>query len=114
MDYFADSYPLDTEVHQPYMYYRAEEVQPLFSEDRYSTLKRLMARNVEIIEAVIAKGVRQGLFKGVNSRAVSSIMWSLVMGILRWEENRKFGGGKDYLKSILRTAIDLFLDGLKV
>lgn len=114
IDYFASSYPQDPEVHQPYMYYRAEEVQPLFSEERYSYLKSLMAKNVGIIEAVVARGIRQGIFKPGNPRVISSTLWSLVMGILRWEENRRHGGGKDFLKPTLQGAVNLVLDGLRV
>ncbi len=114
INYFSNSYPQDPEVHQPYMYYRAEEIQPLFSEERYRYLQGLMARNVELVEGVVAKGVRQGIFRSVNPRAVSSIMWSVVMGVLRWEENRRYGGGKDYLKPTLQAAMDLLLEGLKV
>jgi TetR/AcrR family transcriptional regulator len=113
-DYFADSYPLDPQAHQPYMYYRAEEVQPLFSEERHGYLKTLMAKNVETIEAVILRGIEQGIFKSVNPRAVSSILWSLVTGVLRWEENRRFAHNKDFLKPTLRAAMNLMLDGLKV
>jgi hypothetical protein len=96
------------------MYYRAEEIQPLFSEERYSHLKGLMAKNVEVVEGVIAKGIRQGIFRPVDPRTTSNIMWSLVMGVLRWEENRRHGGGKDYLKPTIQAAVDLLLNGLKI
>jgi AcrR family transcriptional regulator len=113
-NYFAETYPSDPEVHQAYMYYRAEEIQPLFSEERYRQLTSRMAKNVEMVEDVIAKGIRNGMFKAVNPRAVSSIVWSLVLGILRWEENRKYGGGRDQLKPTIEAAVSLLVDGLRV
>lgn len=113
-NYFAETYPGDPEVHQAYMYYRAEEIQPLFSEERYCQLRRRMAKNVRMVEEVIVDGIRRGIFKPVDPRTVSSIIWSLVMGILRWEENRKHDGGKDQLKPTIDTAVGLLVDGLKV
>lgn len=112
--YFAETYPDDPEVHRAYMYYRAEEIQPLFSEQRYSQLRGRMATNVRMVEDVIAKGIRQKIFKPVNSRAVSSIVWSLVLGILRWEENRKYGGGRDQLQPTIEAAVSLLVEGLRV
>ncbi|MGA7874481.1 MAG: TetR/AcrR family transcriptional regulator [Desulfoferrobacter sp.] len=113
-NYFADTYPSDPEVHQAYMYFRAEEIQPLFSEERFRQVTRRMAKNVQMVEDVIAEGIRQGIFKPINPRAVSSIVWSLVMGILRWEENRKYGGGRDQLQPTIEAAVSLLVDGLRV
>lgn len=112
--YFADTYPNDPEVHQAYMYFRAEEIQPLFSEGRYKQVEKRMAKNVQMIEDVITEGIRRGIFRPINPRAVSGIVWSLVMGILRWEENRQHGGGKDQLKPTIDAAVDLLMDGLRV
>lgn len=112
-NYFAETYPDNVEVHQVYMYYRSEELKPLFSEARYRQLKRRMAKGVEMVEAVVAKGIRQGVFKPVNPRGVSGIIWSLVLGILRWEENRRYSGGRDQLKPTIDTAVNLLLYGLK-
>jgi TetR/AcrR family transcriptional regulator len=114
IDYFSESFPKDPEVHQFYMYYRAEEIQPLYTDERFRHLKTLMAKNVQKIEAVIARGIRQGIFRPVNPRVTSNIIWGLIVGVLSFEDNRRHSGGKDYLKSTLDAAVSLLLDGLKV
>jgi AcrR family transcriptional regulator len=113
MNYFVETYPQDPEVHQAYMYYRAEEIQPLFTGERYNHLKRLMAKNVKMVADVIAKGMHQGTFKSVDPMAASTIIWSLVPGLLRWEENRRYGGGRDHLARTFLAAVELLLEGLK-
>lgn len=111
--YFADTYPHQTEMRQVYMYFRDAEIRPLFSEARYAQLKKRMAHGVEMVETVVTRGIRQGVFKPVNTRAVSGIIWSLVIGILKWEENRRFGGGSDRLRETIDAAVGLFLEGLQ-
>lgn len=111
--FFIKTYLNDPAPYQVFMFYKADETQAVFSETRIEHLKDLMRKNLHELEHVIAKGIRQGIFKPVNPKVVSIAIWNLVLGILQFEQNRTFGRGKNHLKSNLDTAFSIVLNGLK-
>ncbi|MFC1822720.1 TetR/AcrR family transcriptional regulator [Thermodesulfobacteriota bacterium] len=114
VDFFFEAYGKDPEPYQFFMFYKAEDFQSLLTEDRLGDLKNLMSKNLKTIENVISRGVMQGIFKPVNPKLTSIVVWNIILGILQFEENRTYGGGKDHLKPTLIAAISLVLNGLKV
>lgn len=111
--FFFEFYAKDPEPYQFFMFYKAEDFHALLTEDRFADLKKLMSKNMKTIENVITRGITQGIFKSVNTKVASITVWNIILGILQYEENRIYSGGKDYLKPTLFAGINMLLDGLK-
>jgi len=63
---------------------------------------------------VYEEGVSQGVFVEKPPMAVSDAIWGLFTGILIWEESkRKLNPKKDFLRSTLDTAFEIFYRGIK-
>ena len=113
VDFFYEAYRRDPEPYQFFIFYKAEEFETLLNEERLGDLKILMSRDLKTMENIVSKGIMQGIFKPVNPKVTTIVVWNIILGILQFEENRTYGGGKDHLKSTLVAAIDLILNGLK-
>ncbi len=113
IDHLYESFHKEPESYQIFMYYKANEIEPQFSSERLARLKNLMRMNLQVLERLISRGIEQKVFKPVNPVPVSTIIWNMALGILQFEQNRTYSGGKDYLKSTLYQAGDILLFGLK-
>jgi TetR/AcrR family transcriptional regulator len=112
-DFFFESFQENPAPYDTFMYYKADELEPLFTNGRLTRFKNLMRMNLRILEKLIARGIEQKVFKPVNPKPISTIIWNTVLGIMQFEQNRTFSGGKDYLKETLIQAGDMLLFGLK-
>ena len=67
-----------------------------------------------MIANVYEEGVRQGKFIEGHSMAHADIIWALFTGLVLWEESKKrHNPKKDFLKSTLDTAFEIFCRGIK-
>ncbi len=113
LDHLLESYRRSPESYQIMMYYKADEIEPLFSNKRLTHLKNLMRKNLRKVEELISRGIEQGVFRPVNPKPASTIIWNMALGILQFEQNRAYSGGKDYLTKTMEQAKDILLSGLK-
>lgn len=72
-----------------------------------------MEKNLQLIEAVFSRSLEQGVFHNVVPQVASIIIWNVLLGVIQFEENRLFNGGRSYLKPTMDTATDIFLRGMK-
>jgi len=64
--------------------------------------------------SIFKDGMDQGYFIERHPIALADIFWSLFSGVILWEASKKvIDGDKDYLKSTLAIAFELFCRGIR-
>ena len=64
--------------------------------------------------SIFKDGMEQGYFIERHPVALADIFWSLFSGVILWEASKKvIDEDKDYLKSTLATAFELFCRGIR-
>lgn len=67
------------------------------------------------IASIFRDGMEQGYFIERHPIALADIFWSLFSGVILWEASKKvIDEDKDYLKSTLATAFELFCRGIRI
>jgi AcrR family transcriptional regulator len=67
-----------------------------------------------IMASVYEEGVREGIFIENHPIAVADSIWGLFTGLLIWEESkRKLNPQKNFLRSTLDTAFEIFYRGIR-
>jgi len=103
----------EPEAYQVIMYYKAEEMDRLFTPEKLNNLKMLMTKTRNLIEGLLLQGIDQKVFKAVNARATAIFIYVTIIGILQFGENRRYSRGKDYIKPNMDNACELIIKGLK-
>ncbi len=66
------------------------------------------------ITSIFKDGMEQGYFIDRHPTALADIFWSLFSGVILWEASKNvIDGDKDYLKSTLAMAFELFCRGIR-
>jgi len=112
-EFSLELYFKDPEPYQVIMYYKADTVEKQFSPEKLSNFRMVISKNLKLLEDLILKGIDQKVFKPVDPRATAGFIWTSVIGILHYEENRRYSSGKDYLKPTMDNAWELIINGLK-
>ena len=72
--------------------------------------QRIMTMTVDVYE----EGVRRGEFRQGRGIVHADIIWAIFKDLVLWEEaKRKLNPGKDFLKTTLDRAFDIFCRGIK-
>ena len=75
--------------------------------DQYRKLLNMFAN-------VYKEGVRQGKFRGGHSMAYADIIFGTFVGLMLWEDAKKrVNPKKDFFRSTLDRAFDVFIEGIK-
>ena len=78
-----------------------------------SEIKRLSQSSLKIMSDIFSEGIRTGVFINENPNALADIVWSLFSGVILWEESKKIiNNKKDFLKTTLDIAFDIFRQGV--
>ena len=85
----------------------------LLPTNKLNRLENILSTNVRYLEKIVQKGIDQGIFKEVDTKVASLILWSLYMGVYHQQASRVASGRSDYRKSTLEAAVQLILGGLK-
>jgi AcrR family transcriptional regulator len=91
-------------------------------EDTLATLDRqllnqlnaLGKKTMNLMASVYEGGVKAGAFRKGHGLAHADIMWGTFVGLLMWEEaKRRINPKKDFLKSTLDRAFEIFCRGIE-
>jgi hypothetical protein len=64
---------------------------------------------------IFAEGIQHGDFIDRHPVALSDIVWALFSGVVLWEESKRLiDSKKDYLKSTLEIAFEIFGRGILI
>lgn len=81
--------------------------------ERSARLNGIAASCLRILSAILEEGMEKGLFVRFHPTALADILWSTFTGTVLWEESKRMvNPSKDFLKSTLDLAIDIFKRGI--
>ncbi|MBW1865533.1 MAG: TetR/AcrR family transcriptional regulator [Deltaproteobacteria bacterium] len=84
------------------------------SPELLTEIKTLSKKALGHIAGIFKEGIEQGVFIDRHPTALADIFWSLFSGIILWEASKNvIDPEKDYLKSTLAVAFELFCRGIK-
>ncbi len=84
------------------------------SPELLAEIKMLSKKALGHIAGIFKEGIEQGVFIDRHPTALADIFWSLFSGVILWEASKNvINKDKDYLRSTLAVAFDLFCRGLK-
>jgi AcrR family transcriptional regulator len=84
------------------------------SPELLTEIKTLSKKALGHMAGIFEEGIQQGVFIDRHPTALADIFWSLFSGVILWEASKSvINQDKDYLKSTLAIAFDLFCRGLK-
>ena len=79
-----------------------------------SEIKDLSKRSLSEMAKLFQEGVQQGVFIDKHPMAIADTFWALFSGVVLWEESKRIiDHEKDYLKSTLETAFEIFARGIR-
>ena len=85
------------------------------SPELLTEIKQLSKKALGHIAGIFKEGIAQGVFIDRHPIALADIFWSLFSGVILWESSKNaINQEKDYLKSTLAVAFDLFCRGIKI
>jgi len=77
-------------------------------------LNAVTKKNLRLIAESYEQGVKDGVFIPGRAMARADMMWGIFAGLVMWEEaKRKINPEKDFLKTTLDEAFEIFLRGIK-
>ena len=96
------------------LHVQLEDTLPSLSRELLDQLNKISQKTMTMIAHVYEEGVRQGKFREGHGMAHADIIWSIFTGLVIWEESKKrISPRKDFLKSSLDRAFDIFCQGIK-
>jgi AcrR family transcriptional regulator len=96
------------------LHVQLEDTLPSLSKELLGQLNKISQKTMTMIAHVYEEGVRQGKFREGHGMAHADIIWSIFTGLVIWEESkRRISPRKDFLKSSLDRAFDIFCQGIK-
>ena len=85
------------------------------SPELLTEIKTLSKKALGHIAGIFEEGIEQGVFIDRHPTALADIFWSLFSGVILWEASKNIiNPEKDYLKSTLAVAFDVFCRGIKI
>jgi AcrR family transcriptional regulator len=85
------------------------------SPELLTEIKTLSKKALAHMAGIFKEGIQQGIFIDRHPTALADIFWSLFSGVILWEASKNvINQDKNYLKSTLSVAFDLFCRGIKI
>jgi len=79
-----------------------------------SDIKDLSRSSFGSMAKIFEEGIKKGDFIDRHPVALADIVWALFSGVVLWEESKRLiDNKKDFLKSTLEIAFDIFIQGIK-
>jgi hypothetical protein len=79
-----------------------------------SEIKDLSRSSFRSMAKIFEEGIKKGDFIDKHPVALADIVWALFSGIVLWEESKRLiDSKKDFLKSTLEIAFEIFRRGIK-
>ena len=109
-----DVYDFDPLIIINMFHLQSSETLKNLSDSLLEEIKDLSQKSIGAIAKIFEAGIEEGLYVDRHPVALADIFWSMFSGVVLWEASKKIiSADKDYLKSTLATAFDLFERGLQ-
>ena len=114
MDAMYDVYDFDPLIIINMFHLQSSETLKNLSDDLLEEIKDLSQKSIGAIAKIFEAGIEKGLYEDHHPVALADIFWSMFSGVVLWEASKKIiSAEKDYLKSTLATAFELFERGIR-
>lgn len=114
MEAMYDVYDFDPLIIINMFHLQSSETLKNLSESLLEEIKELSKKSIGAIAKIFEEGMDKGIFIDRHPVALADIFWSMFSGVVLWEASKKIiTADKDYLKSTLATAFELFERGIR-
>ncbi|MBR9985694.1 MAG: TetR/AcrR family transcriptional regulator [Desulfosarcina sp.] len=114
MEAMYDVYDFDPLIIINMFHLQSSETLKNLSESLLAEIKDLSQKSIGAIARIFEEGMRKGIYVDRHPVALADIFWSMFSGVVLWEASKKIiTADKDYLKSTLATAFELFERGIR-
>lgn len=114
MEAMYDVYDFDPLIIINMFHLQSSETLKNLSDTLLEEIKDLSQRSIGAIAKIFEEGIAAGIFVDRHPVALADIFWSMFSGVVLWEASKKIiSADKDYLKSTLATAFELFARGIR-
>lgn len=109
-----DVYEFDPMVLINMFHLQSSETLKNLSPHLLSDIKNLSRSSFASMAEIFREGIDQGVFINKHPVALADIVWALFSGVVLWEESKRLiDNEKDYLKSTLEIAFEIFGRGIR-
>ncbi len=113
MDAMFDVYDFDPMIIINMFHLQSSETLKNLSDAMLEEIKALSQKSIGTIANIFEEGIANGIYIDRHPVALADIFWSMFSGVVLWEASKKIiSADKDYLKSTLSTAFELFERGI--
>jgi AcrR family transcriptional regulator len=114
MEAMYDVYDFDPLIIINMFHLQSSETLKNLSESLLEEIKELSQKSIGAIAKIFEEGMEKGIYADRHPVALADIFWSMFSGVVLWEASKKIiSSEKDYLKSTLATAFELFERGIR-
>ena len=114
MEAMYDVYDFDPLIIINMFHLQSSETLKNLSESLLEEIKELSQKSIGAIAKIFEEGMDKGIYIDRHPVALADIFWSMFSGVVLWEASKKIiSSNKDYLKSTLATAFELFERGIR-
>lgn len=114
MEAMYDVYDFDPLIIINMFHLQSSETLKNLSESLLEEIKDLSQKSIGAISKIFEEGMQKGIYVDCHPVALADIFWSMFSGVVLWEASKKIiSSDKDYLKSTLSTAFELFERGIR-
>jgi AcrR family transcriptional regulator len=113
MEAMYDVYDFDPLIIINMFHLQSSETLKNLSDSLMEEIKELSQRSNGAITKIFEEGIASGIYIDRHPVALADIFWSMFSGVVLYEASKKvIDPGKDYLKSTLAIAFDIFEQGI--
>jgi AcrR family transcriptional regulator len=114
MEAMYDVYDFDPLIIINMFHLQSSETLKNLSESLLAEIKELSQKSIGAIAKIFEEGMDKGIYVERHPVALADIFWSMFSGVVLWEASKKIiSSEKDYLRSTLATAFELFERGIR-
>jgi AcrR family transcriptional regulator len=114
MEAMYDVYDFDPLIIINMFHLQSSETLKNLSESLLEEIKDLSQKSIGAIAKIFEEGMDGGIYIDRHPVALADIFWSMFSGVVLWEASKKIiSSDKDYLKSTLAMAFELFERGIR-
>ena len=114
MEAMYDVYDFDPLIIINMFHLQSSETLKNLSESLLEEIKQLSQKSIGAIAKIFEEGMKAGIYIDRHPVALADIFWSMFSGVVLWEASKKIiSADKDYLKSTLAIAFELFERGIR-
>ena len=114
MDALYEVYEFDPLVLVNMFHLQSSETLRNLSPSLLSNILELSRSSFNSMSKIFKEGIKKGVFIDRHPIALADIVWSIFSGVVLWEGSKRLiDSKKDYIKSTLDIAFEIFTQGIK-